>query len=137
MPPDAEVLRLVRHEGLGQAEAMLGNPLARKVLADLDDAHVAAAQEALRAHGGAVRYVVHGHTHNAGRVALDVADGRPRFYLNTGAWRHTINLVLSPDGQRRLLVPWEEMSFLVVYKEGESRGLDADYQFEMWRGARG
>jgi len=137
VPPDAEVLKLIRHESLGQAEAMLGNPLARKVLADRDDAHVVAAQEALRAHGGAVRYVVHGHTHNAERVPLDVAEGRPRLYFNTGTWRHTINLVLSPDGQRRQLVPWEEMSFLVVYKEGESPCLDAGYGYEMWRGARG
>ncbi|MBM4041482.1 MAG: hypothetical protein FJ290_23520 [Planctomycetes bacterium] len=137
VPPGAEVLRLIRHEGLGQAEAMLGNPLARKVLGDRDDAHVAAAQEALRAHSPAVRYVVHGHTHSAARVPLDMADGRPRLYFNTGTWRHTINLALSPDGQRRLLVPWEEMSFLVVYKEGESPGPAAPYGYEMWRGARG
>lgn len=61
---------------------------------------------------------VFGHTHKLGVHALHEADGRRRFYVNTGAWRRVVSRVAAGDG--RLDFAGHRVSaFLVVRAPGE------------------
>jgi hypothetical protein len=132
----AELLKLLQRPDFSDLQALRDNPLLRELLADQDAAYVRGAIEACRGAAPAAHLAVFGHTHAACRVPFELGDGRSRTYLNTGTWRHTVNLVLAPDQGAPLLVPWDEMSFVVVFREGECRGLTGSYRFEAWQGAR-
>ena len=135
LSPDPQVMWLLTQ--LGQAgPSLLEDRNVQRMLAESDDAHVRSAEQEIGRQPGIVDFVVHGHTHHARHVPLSTDAGRPRIYFNSGAWRQTINLVPSPISDSRLLVPWQEMSFLVFYDPEESFALNKRYRYEMWRGLR-
>ncbi|MHC4915089.1 MAG: hypothetical protein ACYTGB_06320 [Planctomycetota bacterium] len=76
--------------------------------------------------------VVYGHTHNALQEPLDVRGERRLVYFNSGTWRKTVRPAEHGKGGRDF-IPWEVMSYLILYKESENRG----YRYEMWEGMRG
>jgi UDP-2,3-diacylglucosamine pyrophosphatase LpxH len=136
MSVDPRILGLIRQ--LSQAgPSLLEDPVVRGMLAESDHAYVRGALDQVGRHQGSVDHVVNGHTHHPCHIPLSRDGGRLQSYFNTGAWRHTINLVQTPDSKSRLLVPWEEMSFLVFYDPNESSGLPGrQYRYEMWQGMR-
>ncbi len=76
--------------------------------------------------------VVYGHTHNALQEPLDVRGKRRLVYFNSGTWRKTVRP--AEHGRRgRDFIPWEVMSYLLLYGPEENRG----YRYEMWTGMRG
>ncbi len=136
MPADPRLLQLLR-QLVQTGPSLLENPVVRTMLAESDGAYIRAAQEEIARRHGAVDYVVNGHTHRSRHVPLSRNGDRLQTYFNTGTWRHTINLVQTPDSEARLLASWEEMSFLVFYDPEESCGLPGKrYRYEMWQGMR-
>ena len=80
-----------------------------------------------------VGIVAYGHTHIARQIPLDVAKGRRKVYFNTGTWRKMVRPVEhDPEGNREF-IPWQVMSYVILYKKDENRG----YRYEMWSGMRG
>lgn len=136
-PADDEIIGLLRRSIDRGPGALLREPALRNLLADGDQAYLAAARREVRARSELVDHVVFGHTHAACRVPLGLYDGRRRIYFNTGTWRHTINLVQPPGRTEPLLMPWQEMTVLIFYREGESREMDESHRFEFWQGLRG
>ncbi|GEM_PF-5504881 len=135
LTPDPQVMWLLSQ--LVQAgPSLLEDRNVQRMLVESDDAHIRSAEEEISRRPGTVEFVVHGHTHNARHVPLSTNGNRPQVYFNSGAWRQTINLVPSPISDTRLLVPWQEMSFLVFYDPEESFALNKRYRYEMWRGLR-
>ena len=132
----ADLLKLLQRKDLGRLTALRDDPMLGELLTRHKGAYAGAAIEACRTARPLVDFVVFGHTHAACRVPFRLEDGRLRMYINTGTWRHTINLVPTPDRETPLLVPWDEMSFVVIFREGECRGLTGSYRFETWQGTR-
>jgi UDP-2,3-diacylglucosamine pyrophosphatase LpxH len=81
--------------------------------------------------------IVYGHTHGACQVPLDVRGGRPTMYFNTGTWRHTINAVARPTDDRYAFIPWQVMSYVILYRPGECARAGTPILYEMWQGMRG
>jgi UDP-2,3-diacylglucosamine pyrophosphatase LpxH len=77
-----------------------------------------------------LRYVVNGHSHFASMVPLGQIDGKPACYFNTGTWRTVHQMGRLMPGQPAFL-PYESMSYLVFFPEGDPMGRD----FEWWTGA--
>ncbi len=79
---------------------------------------------------GSLRYVVNGHSHFASMVPLGNVDGRPAAYFNTGTWR-TLHQIGHDLGGRPSFLPYDAMSYLVFFPDGDPLGRD----YEWWTGA--
>ena len=90
----------------------------------------AAAQELAQPRRRGLRYVVNGHSHFASMQPLGRIDGRPAVYFNTGTWR-TVHQIGHDLGGRPSFVPYDAMSYLVFFPEGDPMGRD----YEWWTGA--
>ncbi len=77
-----------------------------------------------------LRYVVNGHSHFASMRPLGSLAGRPAVYFNTGTWR-TVHQIGHDVGGRPSFLPYDAMSYLVFFPEGDPMGRD----FEWWTGA--
>jgi UDP-2,3-diacylglucosamine pyrophosphatase LpxH len=80
------------------------------------------------------RYIVYGHTHQHEIVPLD-SDGQPpverdQLYFNSGTWRSYYDLAVKNPSEQKF-VPYETITYLMFYKEGERGGR----LFETWSGA--
>ena len=83
---------------------------------------------------GWANYVVFGHTHHHEVLPLDTLgpalERVDKFYFNSGTWHTYFGLALNhPEEQK--FVPYQEMTYLAFYHEGERRGR----RFETWSGA--
>lgn len=94
-----------------------------------DGRMAAAAAEQLQSTRG-LRYVVNGHSHFASMVPLGSIDGRPAVYFNTGTWR-TLHQIGHDLGGRPSFLPYDAMSYLVFFPDGDPMGRD----YEWWTGA--
>jgi len=129
-------LRLLLKAPWGAAERVLHWAWARKMLDKNNRNFVKLAaedRETVSGTGGPVDLVVYGHTHIPRQVPLDVRGRRRLVYFNSGTWRKTVRPAEHGEKGDRDFIPWEVMSYLVLYREGENRG----YRFEMWDGMRG
>jgi UDP-2,3-diacylglucosamine pyrophosphatase LpxH len=79
---------------------------------------------------GGLRYVVNGHSHFASMVPLGSVEGRPAVYFNTGTWR-TLHQIGHDLGGRPSFLPFDAMSYLVFFPDGDPLGRD----YEWWTGA--
>ena len=77
-----------------------------------------------------LRYVVNGHSHFASMVPLGNIGGEPAVYFNTGTWR-TVHQIGHDVGGRPSFLPYDAMSYLVFFPDGDPMGRD----FEWWTGA--
>ena len=83
---------------------------------------------------GRANYIVFGHTHHHELVPLDtlgpVSERIEKFYFNSGTWHTYFGLAIDhPEEQN--FIPYQEMTYLAFYHEGEHRGR----RFETWSGA--
>jgi hypothetical protein len=88
---------------------------------------------------GRILYVLYGHTHTPGQVAICAAGppprGQERVYLNTGTWRPTNHQSVKKQG----FMSWKNLTYSIIYKPGEkvSAGRRVGYPtFETWTGAQ-
>lgn len=88
------------------------------------------ARELLKPERKGLRYVVNGHSHFASMVPLGSIDGRPAAYFNTGTWR-TLHQIGHDLGGRPSFLPYDAMSYLVFFPDGDPMGRD----YEWWSGA--
>ncbi len=102
-----------------------------KVMQQAFDGRMAAAagMELSRRPGG-LRYVVNGHSHFASMVPLGSIGGRSAVYFNTGTWR-TLHQIGHDLGGRPSFLPYDAMSYLVFFPDGDPMGRD----YEWWTGA--
>jgi UDP-2,3-diacylglucosamine pyrophosphatase LpxH len=129
-------LKLLLRTPWGLAERVLQRTWARRLLDRNNREFVklaAADRETLSGTGGPVDLVVYGHTHIPRQVPLDVRGRRRLVYFNTGTWRKTVRPAEHGSRGDRDFIPWQVMSYLVLYRRGENR----DYRYEMWQGMRG
>jgi len=77
-----------------------------------------------------LRYVVNGHSHFASMVPLGNVGGRPSVYFNTGTWR-SVHQIGHGIGGRPTFLPYDAMSYLVFFPDGDELGRD----YEWWTGA--
>lgn len=77
-----------------------------------------------------LHYVVNGHSHFASMVPLGRIGDAPAVYFNTGTWR-TLHQIGHDVGGRPSLLPYDAMSYLVFYPDGDRLGRD----YEWWSGA--
>jgi len=129
-------LRLLLKAPWSAAERVLHWAWARKLLDKNNHKFVELAaedRETRSGTGGPVDLVIYGHTHVPRQVPLDVRGRRRLIYFNTGTWRKTVRPAEYGARGDRDFVPWEVMSYLVLYRSDENRG----YRFEMWQGMRG
>jgi UDP-2,3-diacylglucosamine pyrophosphatase LpxH len=129
-------LRVLLKAPWGAAERVLHWAWARRLLDKNNREFVEIAaedREVAGGTGGPVDLVVYGHTHIPRQVPLDVRDRRRLVYFNSGTWRKTVRPAEHGSRDDRDFIPWEVMSYLVLYRAGENRG----YRFEMWQGMRG
>jgi len=77
-----------------------------------------------------LRYVVNGHSHFASMQPLGRIGGAPAVYFNTGTWR-TVHQIGHDLGGRPAFVPYDAMSYLVFFPDGDAMGRD----YEWWTGA--
>lgn len=89
-----------------------------------------AASELGRREGSGLRHVVNGHSHFASMVPLGSIAGRPAAYFNTGTWR-TLHQIGHDLGGRPSFLPYDAMSYLVFFPDGDPLGRD----YEWWTGA--
>lgn len=87
-----------------------------------------AAEELGRRRG--LRFVVNGHSHFASMQPLGRVEGKPAVYFNTGTWR-TVHQIGHDLGGRPAFVPYDAMSYLVFFPDGDGLGRD----YEWWTGA--
>lgn len=118
----------------------------RDAVAARDEMATAAVRELEEVGSDDIRYVMYGHTHEAGVVPLSAAesllagtatvDREPdRFYINTGAYRARNQEVVEGDG----FASWKQLSYTIVYskEEGSVDGPHRDYPtFDTWTGNR-
>ena len=76
------------------------------------------------------RFVVNGHSHFASMVPLGRVSGKPAAYFNTGTWR-TVHQIGNELGGRPSFLPYDAMSYLVFFPDGDPMGRD----YEWWTGA--
>jgi hypothetical protein len=76
------------------------------------------------------RYAVNGHSHFSSMVPLGSIGGRPAVYFNTGTWR-TLHQIGHDLGGRPSFLPYDAMSYLVFFPDGDALGRD----YEWWSGA--
>ena len=76
------------------------------------------------------RYVVNGHSHFASMQPLGNIDGAPAVYFNTGTWR-AVHQIGHDLGGRPSFLPYDAMTYLVFFPEGDVLGRD----YEWWTGA--
>ena len=76
------------------------------------------------------QYVVNGHSHFSSMVPLGTIDGNNAVYFNTGTWR-TVHQIGNLAGGRPSFVPYDSMSYLVFFPDGDPMGRD----YEWWTGA--
>ena len=88
------------------------------------------AEELARREASGLRYVVNGHSHFSSMVPLGSVDGRPAAYFNTGTWR-TLHQIGHDLGGRPSFLPFDAMSYLVFFPDGDPLGRD----YEWWTGA--
>ena len=86
------------------------------------------AEELMKRKG--IRYVVNGHSHFASMVPLGRIGGEAAAYFNTGTWR-TVHQIGNLVGGRPSFLPFDSMSYLVFFPEGDELGRD----YEWWNGA--
>ena len=72
---------------------------------------------------------------NAGHTV--VLEGRRQIYFNTGTWRKFINPVQYDRDPGREFIPWQVMTYVIFYKDGECHRPECSYRYEMWQGMRG
>lgn len=77
-----------------------------------------------------VQYVVNGHSHFANMVPLGNIEGRTAVYFNTGTWR-SVHQIGHGIGGRPTFLPYDAMSYLVFFPDGDSLGRD----YEWWTGS--
>jgi UDP-2,3-diacylglucosamine pyrophosphatase LpxH len=77
-----------------------------------------------------LKYVVNGHSHFASMVPLGNIDGQRAVYFNTGTWR-TVHQIGHTAGGRPTFLPYDAMTYLVFFPDGDEMGRD----FEWWTGA--
>ena len=77
-----------------------------------------------------VQYVVNGHSHFANMTPLGNLDGRTAVYFNTGTWR-SVHQIGHGVGGRPTFLPYDAMSYLVFFPDGDSLGRD----YEWWTGS--
>jgi UDP-2,3-diacylglucosamine pyrophosphatase LpxH len=104
-----QLYKVVQHSFDGKMSALAGQQLSR--------------------HAG-LRYVVNGHSHFAAMQPLGRLGGRPAVYFNTGTWR-TVHQIGHDLGGRPSFVPYDAMSYLVMFPDGDTLGRD----YEWWTGA--
>ena len=82
---------------------------------------------------GTVKYVAYGHTHHYEAVPLDVRGVPPhvesQVYFNSGTW-HTYYDLARRDPQEQKFVPYQAMTYLTFYSDGEHAGR----LFDAWSG---
>ena len=77
-----------------------------------------------------LRYVVNGHSHFASMQPLGQIAGNSAVYFNTGTWR-TVHQIGHDSAGRSSFLPYDAMSFLVFFPDGDPMGRD----YEWWTGA--
>ena len=79
-----------------------------------------------------IRYIVHGHTHEAKQVAIRVTeepeDPKEQVYLNTGTWRTRYHKTMEGLG----FIGWKDLAYVSFFKK-EERGTPIPI-FETWTG---
>lgn len=103
------VYKLIQHNFDGQMAAHGANEIARRK---------------------GLRFVVNGHSHFASMVPLGNFDGAPAAYFNTGTWR-TVHQIGYDVGGRPSFLPYDAMTYLVFFPDGDELGRD----YEWWTGA--
>ena len=94
-----------------------------------DGKMAAHAADELGARNG-LRFVVNGHSHFASMVPLGQLEGKPATYFNTGTWR-TVHQIGNTLPGRPTFLPYDAMSYLVFFPDGDAMGRD----YEWWTGA--
>jgi len=77
-----------------------------------------------------LRYVVNGHSHFSAMRPIGTIEGAPAVYFNTGTWR-SVHQIGHGIGGRPSFLPYDAMSYLVFFPDGDELGRD----FEWWNGA--
>ncbi|MEM9188320.1 MAG: hypothetical protein AAGF12_04050 [Myxococcota bacterium] len=94
------------------------------------DGKMAAFGAAQLAERRGLRYVVNGHSHFSSMVPLGNVHGKPAVYFNTGTWR-SVHQIGHGIGGRPTFLPYDAMSYLVFFPDGDALGRD----YEWWTGA--
>jgi hypothetical protein len=79
---------------------------------------------------GGLQYVVNGHSHFPSMTPLGHINGKPSAYFNTGTWR-TVHQIGTHMGGRPTFLPYDAMTYLVFFPQGDPLGRD----YEWWTGA--
>lgn len=99
----------------------------------IEQALIAQARKELELNkGNNIRYIVSGHTHAFTRIPLGDLDGKPTYYLNSGAWGRTYERSVSRKDKGHFS-PEDSLSYIVFYKEDEN----SRFSFEVWNGSLG